>query len=100
MVPMTLTGTLDSVVRWNSQPLAALTDTSRNSGGPEIVRAAKTFPASSTVTSTTTEPEIPAARACNGYLGSTRLIALPCNTPPDLNDHRRTRREFVCVEPI
>ena len=77
IVPMTLTGVPESEVGRNSHRLAASTAAPRNSTGPEMDRAEITLPASSVVTSTTTDPLIRPAIASGGYRGSTRFVALP-----------------------
>src|SRR5436853_422686 len=84
IVPMTFTGTPLNWVGVNFQPRAAASAAGLSSGWPEMARAEMTLPASSTVTSTTTAPLTRAVFASGGYDGSTRRVAEPCSTPPDL----------------
>src|SRR5215831_10173612 len=83
MVPETFTGAPDNLVGEKRACLAASTAASRSGAGPERAVAEITAPLSSTMTCTSTLPEVLERRAMSGYLGTGKLSAFPFSTPPE-----------------
>src|SRR3712207_6824911 len=83
MVPVTRTGSPESIVGEKRACSAAATAAFCKSGWPETARAFTTFPVSSIVSSTTTLPCAPTLLAFEGYTGFGRLTALLLSKPPE-----------------
>src|SRR3982751_2408529 len=83
MVPVTLTGSPESIVGEKRACSAAPTAAFCRSGWPETARAFTTLPVSSIVNSTTTLPCAPTVLAVEGYSGFGRLTALLLSTPAE-----------------